>query len=139
MPHRTRRLTSRCVVLLAAATLTLGPPSAAHASVVGALGILDDTANGGINPNTGAPWAPGDTYRFVFITSSDHTAVSPLIESYNQQVQLIADLSPLGIGMSEGVSWTVVGSTDQVDARDNTQANPSRQFARPPRRRRART
>ncbi|NNM30642.1 MAG: hypothetical protein HKO57_14065, partial [Akkermansiaceae bacterium] len=44
--------------------------------LVGELGVLDFTANGGINPNTGAEWAPGDQYRLAFHTDGTIDATS---------------------------------------------------------------
>ena len=44
--------------LMVTAILTAGVSFSAGAVAIGELGILDDTANGGINPGTGAAWAP---------------------------------------------------------------------------------
>ena len=91
----------------------------AHAAVIGQLGILDDTANGGINPATGAAWAPGDTYRLVFVTSTTRDGTSANIADYNTFVQSAAASAGYG-----GVTWNMIGSTLTVDARDNTGTNP---------------
>ena len=112
--------TTRLIAILATA-LFAGP---APAGPSGQLGILDLSANGGINPATGAPWATGDTYRFAFITSASTTAESSDITTYNTWVQGLADASSLNIGTAQGVTWNVIGSTDTVDARDNTSTNP---------------
>ena len=40
-------------------------PVSAGGELTSELGILDLTANGGINPATGAAWASGDTYRLA--------------------------------------------------------------------------
>ncbi len=89
------------------------------------LGILDLTANGGINPATGAPWAEGDTYRFAFFTSVGRTAESADIADYNAWVQGLANATSVyDIGANEGVTWKVIASTSAIDARDNTSTNP---------------
>ncbi|MFK7776439.1 MAG: hypothetical protein AB8F94_30230 [Saprospiraceae bacterium] len=79
------------------------------------LGILDLTANGGINPNTGAPWINGDTYRLVFLSSTSRDATSSNITDYNSHVQNAANAAGLG-----AVNWYAIGSTNAVDARDNS-------------------
>ena len=48
----------------------------ANAGVAGELGILDLTANGGINPNTGVAWQVGDQYRLAFHTDGTIDATS---------------------------------------------------------------
>jgi hypothetical protein len=83
------------------------------------------TANGGINPATSAPWAEGDTYRFAFFTSQTTDAVSADISTYNAWVQSLADATTIyNIGSLYGATWKAIGSTDAVDARDNTSTNP---------------
>ena len=47
------------------------------------LGVLDLTANGGINPNTGNPWELGDTYRIAFHTLGTTQTISNDPEYYN--------------------------------------------------------
>ena len=111
------------ILLAAVAGLVLAMAGTAQASLVGELGILDLTANGGINPATSAPWASGDTYRFIFTSSTRTTPHSTDITTYNTFVQDLADASPLNIGADEGVSWKCLGSTTAVDARDNTSTN----------------
>jgi hypothetical protein len=79
----------------------------------------------GINPATGNPWAYGDTYRLVFHTSEGRTAQETDIEVYNAWAQDLADASTAyDIGADDGVTWKVIGSTNDVDARDNTSTNP---------------
>jgi len=88
------------------------------------LGILDLSANDGINPATGDSWAPGDQYRFVFHTSATIDATSADIATYNAWVQGLADASTAyDISAGDGATWKVIGSTDAVDARDNTSTN----------------
>jgi hypothetical protein len=85
------------------------------------LGILDLTANGGINPATGAVWKEGDAYRFAFSSSTGTDATSKDIDYYNTFVQDLADASGLGIGAGVGVTWKAIASTADVAARDNTE------------------
>ncbi len=88
----------------------------------GELGVLDLSANNGINPATGKLWKAGDTYRFLFITSQATTAESGDIATYNKFVQGVANDSKLNLG---GATWKVVGSTAAVDARTNTTTDPA--------------
>ncbi len=114
------------ILWAAVAGLVFALAPAAQAALMGELGILDLTANGGINPATGAPWALGDQYRFAFHTSASRTAESADIADYNLWVQGLADATTAyDIGADEGVTWKVIGSTDAVDARDNTSTNPT--------------
>ena len=64
-------------------------------------------------------------YRLVFTTSVGHDAQSPDIEVYNAWVQGLADAAGIGTGGIYGdLGWKVIGSTDTIDARDNTSTNP---------------
>lgn len=96
------------------------------AELVGQLGILNHTMLNGFsnNPATFQRWKAGDTYRLVFQTSAKTTAESSSIHIYNAWAQGLANASPLNIGSARGVTWKVIGSTDTVDARDNTSTNP---------------
>jgi len=104
---------------------------AANAAVIGELGILQDTANGGTNPATGNPWIPGDLYRLAFITSTRIDSTSYDVNTYNTQVQTAADNGMAGLG---NATWKAIISTrddpdttgvdETVDARDNTNTNP---------------
>ena len=58
------------------ATASLVACGASNAALVSQFGILDLTANGGINPNTGAAWADGDQYRLAFHTDAGTTTTS---------------------------------------------------------------
>jgi len=97
--------------------------ASANAELIGQLGLMELTANEGINPATGEPWQLGDKYRFVFHTSPDWDAPATEtdIEWYNARVQSAANASVYPIS---GVTWKVIGSTAEVDARDNTSTNP---------------
>jgi hypothetical protein len=63
--------------------------------------------------------AQAGLYRLVFITSANHDALSTDITVYNAWVQSLATAAGL-----PGNDWRVIGSTDDVDARDNTGTNP---------------
>ncbi|HSP42137.1 MAG TPA: Ig-like domain-containing protein [Luteolibacter sp.] len=91
-------------------------------NLTGQLGILNLAANGGLNPATGNPWQPGDTYRLAFVTSTDSYPASTDIQTYNAEVQALAQASPLNLG---GATWKIIGSTSTVNARDNTSTNPA--------------
>ena len=107
----------RNVFTLALVALTV---SSASAQLSCQVGILDLTANGGINPATGNPWKAGDKYRFIFTSSGVTPATSSDINDYNTFVQNLANASPLKIGAAQGVTWKVIASTAAVHARDNT-------------------
>lgn len=87
----------------------------AYAQLTGELGILDLTANSGINPETGSAWLLGDNYRLVFVSTTSRNASSTSISDYNTHVQTAANAAGLG-----SVNWYAIGSTSTVDARDNT-------------------
>lgn len=65
---------------------------------------------------------PGERYRLIFTTSEKRDATSSNIEVYNEFVQSVADQSPV-VG-SWGLEWRALASTQDVDARDNTNTNP---------------
>ena len=102
-------------------TLVLLATGSVQAALVGQLGVLDLSANGGINPATGNPWQAGDTYRLAFVTSATRNATSTNINDYNSFVQGVANGSSLGLS---GATWKVIGSTQTVDARTNTGTTP---------------
>lgn len=113
----------KTVLTLAAVAMAVFAGSAQ--ALQGQLGILTSETLGGNNPATGEPWAPGDQYRFVFHTSGDTTAESADIATYNAWVQSLAEASTVyDIGADDGVTWKAIGSTDTIDARDNTLTNP---------------
>ena len=65
----------------------------------------------------------GDQYRLVFVTSTTTTATSTDINTYNTFVNNLAITAGLDTiaGTVEGsTTWTAIGSTDSVNARDNT-------------------
>ncbi len=116
----------KTVLILAVVALAVFAGPAQAGPLEGELGILTADTLAGNNPATGAPWAVGDQYRFAFHTSAKTTATSADITTYNAWVQGLADASTAyDIGADDGVTWKVIGSTDEVDARDNTSTNPT--------------
>ena len=114
----------KTVLTLAAVAMAVFAGSAQ--ALEGQLGILTPGALSGNNPATGAPWAVGDQYRLAFFTSATTTAESADIATYNAWVQGLANASTAyDIGADDGVTWKVIGSTSEVDARDNTSTNPT--------------
>lgn len=65
---------------------------------------------------------PGDQYRLAFVTGSAATAVSGNINDYNSFVTGVANSQAALVSLA--TTWTVIGSTSSVDARDNTGTNP---------------
>jgi hypothetical protein len=66
---------------------------------------------------------PGDSYRLVFVTSGTTFASSQSIAYYNSFVTNEANRSPELAGLN--VTWTAIASTSIIDARDNTNTNPT--------------
>lgn len=60
---------------------------------------------------------PGDSYQLVFVSSVGRDATSSNLQDYDLHVQQLADLA--GIGVTEGVTWSAIGSTESVNARDH--------------------
>jgi len=103
-----------------AAGMTCWACMTAAATPIGQLGILDSTANGGINPATGEPWKTGDTYRLAFVTSVPVClSTSADINYYNTNLTAFANAAGLA------GNWFVIGGTSTVAARDNTGTNPT--------------
>jgi len=67
--------------------------------------------------------SPGDTYRLAFVTSTARDATSTNIADYNTHVTLAANAIPALASL--GTTWTAIGSTATVAARDNTDTVPS--------------
>ena len=65
----------------------------------------------------------GDKYRLAFVTSTTRDATSSNIADYNSFVAAVAAGQPELAAL--GTTWSVIGSTATVDARDNTGTNPS--------------
>jgi hypothetical protein len=66
---------------------------------------------------------PGDQYRLAFLTSTTRPATSTSIADYNVFVTTAANAVPALAAL--GTTWSAIGSTSVVDARDNTGTNPS--------------
>jgi VCBS repeat-containing protein len=75
-------------------------------SLAGQLGVLDLTANGGINPETGVAWQVGDTYHLAFVTEGTRDATDPDIATYHAFVQAAAEAQGLG-----GATWYNIGQS----------------------------
>ena len=95
------------LVALAGLALTA---SSASAALTSQFGILDLTANGGINPNTGAAWQAGDQYRLAFYTSgSTANASSNNPADYDNFATAQANTSTLGNGdIQTSTGWTAL-------------------------------
>ncbi len=65
----------------------------------------------------------GDEYRLAFVTSGTRDATSSDIADYNTFVTNAANAVPALASL--GTTWTAIGSTATVDARDNTNTVPS--------------
>ena len=65
----------------------------------------------------------GAQYRLAFVTSTARNASSSDIADYNLFVTMAANRVPELNAL--GTTWTAIGSTATVDARDNTGTNPS--------------
>lgn len=86
--------------------------SSGDGALVGELGVLDVS---GTNPVTSLPWAEGDQYRLMFVSSTTvRDVTSTVITDYNAALTTFANNAGL-----DG-NWTVVGSTAAVNARVNT-------------------
>jgi hypothetical protein len=66
--------------------------------------------------------SPGQQYRLAFITSTTRDATSSNIADYNAFVTNAANAVPELVAL--GTTWTAIGSTLTVAARDNTATNP---------------
>ncbi|NKB20958.1 MAG: PEP-CTERM sorting domain-containing protein [Alphaproteobacteria bacterium] len=66
---------------------------------------------------------PGDQYRLAFVTSTTTDAVNTNISFYNNFVTSLANsVSELA---DLGTTWTVIGSSGAIGARNNTNTNPN--------------
>ncbi len=65
----------------------------------------------------------GTLYRLVFVTSGTRNATSSNIADYNAFAQTQANLSPELAALN--TTWTAIGSTLTIAARDNTSTNPN--------------
>jgi len=99
---------------------------AAAPLIKGELGVWKPVANGGINPATGSPWAVGDTYRLIFVSSESNvrTADDTDVTVYDAYLQGLATASTSYPDLGNG-TWHVLGSTLTTNAIDHTGTNPS--------------
>jgi hypothetical protein len=72
---------------------------------------------------TPAGLQPGDTYRLLFVTTSDTTATSSNITDYNAFVTAQAYSEPMLASL--GTTWKAVASTATESAIENTGTNPA--------------
>ena len=100
--------------------LSLIAAAPAHAALVSQLGILDLTANGGINPATGEAWKAGDKYHLIYVTTATTAATSTDIADYNAFVTADAASQTGAFANMGDVTWTALGSTLSVNAIDNS-------------------
>jgi len=63
---------------------------------------------------------PGDQYRLAFVTSGTRNALSSDINDYNNFVTVAANAVPELSAL--GATWKAIASTDDIAAKDNTQA-----------------
>lgn len=103
-------------VAIAIASLT-----PAFGQLAGQYGILDLTANGGINPNTGVAWQEGDQYRLAFYSAETRDASSADPAVYNEWVTAQAQMNPA----LAGSSWTAMISTTTTNVLVNTNTAPA--------------
>jgi len=87
------------------AGLAFGGISPGTAQLAGQYGILDVTANGGINPNSGVAWVVGDQYRLAFHTLGviDATSDDPAV--YDDFATAQAQENP---ALATSTGWTAM-------------------------------
>lgn len=108
--------------------LSLVGLSSVSGQLAGQYGILDLTANGGINPNTGNPWQEGDQYRLAFHTAGTITAESDDPAVYDAFATDQARQNP---ALADSSGWTAMvwvntdASLPQAIDLNNIQANES--------------
>ena len=100
-----------CIVAVAGLVLALAPTAA----------LADGTASEDPKAPTPPPGGYPPSYRLMFVTEAGHNASATNIAWYNNEVNTAANTAPSQvIGLS---TWTCVGSTANIDARDNTGTN----------------
>lgn len=121
-------MTFKNISLISAAAALMIVSGSSSAATIGELGVLDSSANGGINPATGVAWANGDQYRLIFITSdtvanslnnlAPHGAGSSTnAADYNAFITEVAQ-GDYSTSLVDGntVDWFVVGSVGATQA-----------------------
>ncbi len=101
------KMTSRTYFKLFAtlAFATVVGAATAQAQLVSQYGILDLTANGGINPNTGFAWQAGDQYRLAFYTADKISAESDDPAVYDDFATAQAQQNP---ALASSTGWTAM-------------------------------
>jgi len=102
--NMSKKRTFSVLVALVMLVMTAGQ---ARAVLVSQFGILNLSANGGLNPNTGAVWAAGDQYRLAFVTSGTMNGTSNDPNVYNAFVTAQANANPLLAGSTWKAMVTV--------------------------------
>ncbi|MFK7911344.1 MAG: PEP-CTERM sorting domain-containing protein [Akkermansiaceae bacterium] len=93
---------TQTLAVLAGLALTT---ASVNAALVSQFGILDLTANGGINPNTGVAWADGDGYRLAFHTDQRIAATSNDPATYDNFATAQAQQNT---ALAASVGWTAL-------------------------------
>jgi hypothetical protein len=93
------------------AVVSLNTLCTAMMASAGALAALPD-------PITDLGLSPGDTFHWVFVTDGVIDGLSPDIADYNAFVQAEAERAG-SVFEFEGLTWSAIASTEDVDARDN--------------------
>lgn len=117
------------ILFAAVVGLVLALAQGAQAGLVCQLGRLDLTADygsgAGNNPGTGTPWAQGDAYHLIFVTSTTRNGDAWDMATYNTFVNTAAAGSTYA-GVS-GVTWyavcSVYGSPPEIPATDVNNVN----------------
>ncbi len=96
------------------------------AAVLVVVGVCGSAALGDIAAP--ATLSPGDTFHWVFVTSTTGNAYDSDISTYNNRVNSAADNLPdagndvlgvSGVSFLRDINWFAIASTATVDARDN--------------------
>ena len=95
----------------------------ANAALMSQYGILNLSANGGINPNTGLAWQAGDKYRVAFVTDGKINAESNDTSVYDNFATVQANLNG---SITNSTGWTalVYVNTDPTQPQGNSVSNP---------------
>lgn len=100
---------ARLALLATGIAFTLAAGLSQAAVLQSQYGILDLTANGGINPNTGVAWQAGDQYRLAFFTDGKINGTSNDPGVYDAFATAQANLSNLGNGgIQTSTGWTAM-------------------------------
>lgn len=100
-------------IFLAVAVILSLAVSTSSAALISQYGILDLSANGGINPNTGNPWQAGDQYRLAFYSAETITGESDDPNVYDAFATAQAQQNP-ALAASSGWTAMVWVNTDST-------------------------